>query len=277
MMSGRLSRLMALDLSLEDPLSGANLKRFAVKLVFIAIILAILMSLAVLCTAYAFDFLPLPLAEAFSYSVFMAWLVGGGVAVILSIVLSDAFTNLAQSRARFEEMSRTDALTGLLNRRAFNQCFEETGENASLAIFDVDRFKGINDHYGHATGDEVIKTISRCIADSFGSVHSIARIGGEEFAVIIRGGNMGDRFSLAEITRLRISKLNIAVETRQFSPTISVGVAEIVPERSKNDIFMAADSALYLAKSTGRNRAFHESELTDANLSSFSSSLLAVS
>jgi diguanylate cyclase (GGDEF)-like protein len=277
MMSGRLSRLMAIDLSLDDPLSGANLNKFAAKLVFVSIILAILVSLAVLCVAFYLKLLPVPLLEAISYSVMMAWLVGGGVAIILSIVLSDAFTSLALSRARFEEMSRRDGLTGLLNRRAFNQCFEETDCEASLAIFDVDRFKGINDSFGHSVGDQVIKTIAACISETFGTTHAVSRIGGEEFAVIIRGGNFKDRFTLAELTRLRIAKLRIDMGGRVLSPTISVGVAEITTERSKNDIFQVADQALYLAKSAGRNRVYHESELSDPSVNLLRSSLLAVS
>jgi diguanylate cyclase (GGDEF)-like protein len=276
-MSGRLSRLMAIDLSLDDPLSGANLNKFAAKLVFVSIILAILVSLAVLCVAFYLKLLPVPLLEAISYSVMMAWLVGGGVAIILSIVLSDAFTSLALSRARFEEMSRRDGLTGLLNRRAFNQCFEETDCEASLAIFDVDRFKGINDSFGHSVGDQVIKTIAACISETFGTTHAVSRIGGEEFAVIIRGGNFKDRFTLAELTRLRIAKLRIDMGGRVLSPTISVGVAEITTERSKNDIFQVADQALYLAKSAGRNRVYHESELSDPSVNLLRSSLLAVS
>lgn len=276
-MAGRLSRLMALELNLEDPLSGANLHRFAAKLVFIAIILAIIVSIVVLTLGDVFNILPVPLLEAFSYSVFMAWLVGGGVALILSLVLSDAFNALADSRARYEELSKTDTLTGLLNRRAFNQFFEDTAENASLAIFDVDRFKQINDHYGHAVGDHVIQTIAHCIGDTFGSCHSVARIGGEEFAVIIRGGNIADRFTLVELTRIKISKLQIEVGGRNIAPTISVGVAEISPERSKNDIFCLADKALYLAKSSGRNRSFHESELTNLSQLILQSPLSAVS
>jgi diguanylate cyclase (GGDEF)-like protein len=276
-MSGRLSRLMALELSHEDPLSGANLKWFAAKLVFISIILAIAVSVSVLTIGHSLKMLPVPLLEAISYSVLMAWMVGGGVALILSLVLSDAFNALALSRSRYEELSRTDTLTGLLNRRAFNQFFEDTAENASLAIFDVDRFKSINDHFGHAYGDQVIISIAQCISQTFGSVHSVARIGGEEFAVIIRGGTYADRFTLAELTRLRISKLNIDVGGPCVTPTISVGVAEISAGRSKNDVFQVADKALYLAKSAGRNRAFHESELSNPDHGVLQSSLLAVS
>lgn len=276
-MSGRLSRFMALELNIEDPLGGANLKRFAVKLVFIAIILAIFVSVTVLTIGNFLNILPMPLLQALSYSVFMAWLVGGGVAIILATVLSDAFSTLAQSRARYEELSRTDGLTGLLNRRAFNEFFERTCDDASLAIFDVDRFKSINDQFGHAMGDQVIKVIAHCISETFGTRHSVARIGGEEFAVIIRGGELADRFTLTELTRLRISKLKIELGERIVCPTISVGVAEIARDRSKNDIFMVADKALYLAKSAGRNRSYHESELSNPSHKLLQSSLLAVS
>jgi diguanylate cyclase (GGDEF)-like protein len=123
----------------------------------------------------------------------------------------------------------------------------------------------------------VIKTIAGCISETFGSTHAVSRIGGEEFAVIIRGGNFKDRFTLAELTRLRIAKLRIDMSGRVLSPTISVGVAEITSERSKNDIFQVADQALYLAKSAGRNRVYHESELSDPSVKLLQSSLLAVS
>ncbi len=88
---------------------------------------------------------------------------------------------------------------------------------------------------------------------------------------------MADRFTLVELTRLKISKLQIEVGGRNIAPTISVGVAEVSSDRSKNDVFCVADKALYLAKSSGRNRSFHESELNNLSQLILQSPLSAVS
>ncbi len=260
-MADRFKKFVSLELSLSDPSKGQTLRTFASKMVFISISLSVLVSFAVISVGDFVGALPVPLWEAISYSVLMAWIVGGIVAVILCLVLSHAIRQLRESHAEFERLSRTDTLSGLANRRAFNQSFDEIHSDASLAIFDLDRFKSINDSFGHAAGDIVIKRAATAIADVFGEFHCVARLGGEEFAVIVRGGRRRDRLALIEMARVRVACMTVAFTGRQIQTTVSVGVADIVADRSKHDTFAAADKALYVAKASGRNRVCHEDEV----------------
>ncbi len=260
-MTERLRKFISLEMSLSDPREGQNLRTFATKMVFISIILSVLVSCAVIAVASFFHLLPLPLFEALGYSVVMAWIVGGIVTGMLCSVIGTAIRKLHESHAEFERLSRTDTLSGLANRRAFNQSFDEVVDDASLAIFDLDRFKRINDSYGHAAGDVVIRRAAAAIEDVFGDFHCVARLGGEEFAVIVRGGLRKDRLTLIELARIRVSCLTINYNGTQLQTTVSVGVADIEPSRSKHDTFAIADKALYLAKASGRNCVCHEEEL----------------
>lgn len=260
-MTERLRKFISLEMSLKNPSGGQNLRTFATKMVFVSIILSLLVSSAVIALGAFLRVLPLPLLEALGYSVMMAWIVGGLVTGILCTILGNAISKLHESQAEFERLSKTDTLSGLANRRAFNQSFDEIEDNASLAIFDLDRFKAINDGHGHAAGDLVIKRAATAIADVFGEFHCVARLGGEEFAVIVRGGCRKDRVILIELARIRVSCLTVNFEGKQLQTTVSVGVADIGPSRSKYDTFAAADKALYLAKASGRNRVCQEEDL----------------
>lgn len=275
-MIGRLKKFISLEISLNDTSDAQTLPVFTGKMVFISIILTIVVSVVVLSIGHFFQMLPLPLWEALAYGVLMAWLVGGCVTMLLCMLLGHAIRRLSQSHAEFERLSKTDTLSGLMNRRGFNQYFDDVDCAASLAIFDLDRFKAINDCYGHPTGDVVIRTVATSIAEVFGGVHCVARLGGEEFAVIILGGLPQDRVALVELARVRVSSLSIAFEAGEVNTTVSVGIADIDESRSKHDIFAAADRALYFAKASGRNRVCHEHELSVANnIESLKASLMA--
>jgi diguanylate cyclase (GGDEF)-like protein len=256
-----LKKNVSFELSLNDLNSPRTIPLFAVKMVFLAITLAIVVSLLVLSLASFSDLLPLPFAEALAYSVVMSWIVVGMVTFIISSVVGRAVRNLSLSHAKYERLSRTDTLSGLMNRRAFNHNFETEHDNASLAIFDLDRFKAINDCHGHSAGDVVINRVATAISDVFGDAHSVARLGGEEFAVIIRGGLPKDRLALVELARLRVASLSISFDDGEVNTTVSVGVAEIQPHRLKQAVFTCADRALYLAKASGRNRVLHERDV----------------
>lgn len=277
-MTERLRKFVSLEMSLSNPGDGQNLRTFATKMVFISIILSVLVSCVVIAVASFLQVLPLPLFEALGYSVVMAWIVGGIVTGMLCSVIGTAIRKLHESHAEFERLSRTDTLSGLANRRAFNQSFDEVEDDASLAIFDLDRFKRINDNHGHAAGDIVIRRAAAAIEDVFGDFHCVARLGGEEFAVIVRGGLRKDRLTLIELARIRVSCLTINFNGTQLQTTVSVGVADIEPSRSKHDTFAIADKALYLAKASGRNCVCHEEELSVSEaIESLKSTLLAVS
>ncbi|MBD8686694.1 MULTISPECIES: GGDEF domain-containing protein [unclassified Rhizobium] len=277
-MTKRLKKFISLEMSLNDAGEKQNTRSFAAKMVFVSIILSVLVSCAAIAVGDYFNLLPLPLYEALAYSVVMAWIVGGLVTGMLCSILSKALRKLHDSHAEFERLSKTDTLSGLANRRAFNQCFEEVLDDASLAIFDLDRFKGINDSYGHAAGDVVIKKAAAAIADVFGEFHCVARLGGEEFAVIVRGGLLKDRLIMIELARIRVSCLTITFDAHRVQTTVSVGVADIDPSRSKHDTFAAADKALYLAKASGRNCVRHETDLALAQaVGDLKATLLAAS
>ncbi len=277
-MTDRLRKFVSLEMSLSDPGEGQDLRTFAAKMVFISIIMSVMVSCVVIAVAGFFNALPLPMLEALVYSVIMAWIVGGIVTGVMCSVLGNAIRKLHASHAEFERLSKTDTLSGLANRRAFNQCFEEVEDDASLAIFDLDRFKSINDNHGHAAGDIVIKRAAAAIEDVFGEFHCVARLGGEEFAVIVRGGLRKDRLTLIELARIRVSCLTINFNGTQLQTTVSVGVADIEPSRSKHDTFASADKALYLAKASGRNCVCHEEELQLSHaVESLKSALLVAS
>ncbi|MBB4566217.1 diguanylate cyclase (GGDEF)-like protein [Rhizobium leucaenae] len=151
-------------------------------------------------------------------------------------------------------------LSGLLNRRAFTEALEEAQDDASLVIFDVDRFKTINDRYGHASGDAVIVAVSQIFSGIFEGRDVIARLGGEEFGAIVHGRDLAERIARIEGVKTQIADHAIAVEGAAVKITISAGIADIWGERRKEVVYAAADKALYLAKALGRNRVVHESE-----------------
>ena len=158
---------------------------------------------------------------------------------------------------KLEQMAATDALTGLPNRRAFNQAMEQQLAlwrrkriPVSLILIDVDFFKRINDTFGHATGDEVLRTVAQALGRNIREADLAARVGGEEFTVL-----MPDT-TLSEATRLG-ERLRATIETLPDAPcpvTISLGVTEVATGDTVSSLFAGADHALYQAKESGRNR-----------------------
>ena len=156
----------------------------------------------------------------------------------------------------------TDDLTGLFNRRHFMDLlqrelarFERYRRPLSLAMLDVDHFKQVNDNYGHATGDIVLKSIaSRCQATLRDS-DTIARVGGEEFAILMSETSLADAQAVADRLREHVATTPIRSNNDAISVTVSLGVADPNPPlRTVSDLLGAADRALYEAKTRGRNR-----------------------
>ncbi|MDE1995610.1 MAG: GGDEF domain-containing protein [Rhizobiaceae bacterium] len=251
-------------ISLQAELGNFQQRRtiyiFALKMSFAAIILSIVLILALLPVVTWLGLLPMPMLDAIRLGVLLAWFIGGTVSGTLGLLAGYAIHNLAVSRAEFERLSRTDMLSGLLNRRAFTAALETVSGDASLVIFDVDRFKTINDRFGHASGDAVISTVSRVFSDVFKNGDVVARLGGEEFGAIIQGSTTADRVARIEETKALIADLPIPVDGGAVKITISAGIAEISGRRKAEAVYAAADKALYLAKALGRNRVIHESD-----------------
>lgn len=154
----------------------------------------------------------------------------------------------------------TDALTGLANRRPFEAALDnaiaEQGERpAAVALFDLDHFKQVNDRYGHAAGDAALVTVAEVCTRELRSDDLVARRGGEEFAVLLRGVDLAE----AEVTceRLRVAIAAQSVLTPGvplFRVTASFGLAAVTAGASGDALLARADGALYVAKHAGRNR-----------------------
>ena len=173
--------------------------------------------------------------------------------------------SLAASEARYKELANFDELTGLYNRRAFNERLKfdwqhalNAGTPLSLVLIDADLFKSYNDVHGHLRGDECLRSIASIISETVGKGRTtVARYGGEEFAVVLPGEGREHAHLLAE--RIRLA----AIEMRLSHPcspsgwqTVSLGVAALMPNGSQDvaELIGMADLALYRAKGLGRNQ-----------------------
>ncbi|MEQ8822842.1 MAG: diguanylate cyclase [Filomicrobium sp.] len=176
--------------------------------------------------------------------------------------ISLAIANIKLSQ-ELQDQSTKDPLTGLFNRRYFtDRCSREinrvkqTGIPSSLIFLDADNFKSYNDKFGHDAGDAVLKGLSRVLMDHFRENDIVARIGGEEFAVLVCNASLEVAQGRAEALLPKVDAMKIQYGN-EILPSISAsaGVVEI-PERAESymDIAPAADKALYRAKKNGRNR-----------------------
>lgn len=234
---------------------------FALRVSFRSIIATSLAGFGSLPLLYALHLVTIPIEEMAKLTIVFAWLFGGVLPGGLAFVAGHVIRDLMLSRSEFERLSRTDTLSGLANRRAFNDALAAVAEDASLAIIDIDRFKSINDRFGHQAGDRVIQAISCVLREVFGDRHLVVRLGGEEFGVILHGGSLTERLALVEQARQRVAGERINFHDFELCVTISAGVAEFAADKRPEIVYASADKALYLAKDSGRNRVFHEQSL----------------
>lgn len=165
---------------------------------------------------------------------------------------------------RLRELSTTDSLTGLKNRRYFNEIYYKEYTRAirdktplACLVMDIDHFKRINDTFGHLMGDECLKHIARAIRDQLHRGNDfLARYGGEEFCVLLTNTQIDGAMQVAENIRVCVENLCFTVDHRIVPLSISVGVATEIPSDKKHAeaLLNKADSALYQAKDQGRNR-----------------------
>jgi diguanylate cyclase (GGDEF)-like protein len=168
---------------------------------------------------------------------------------------------LRRSAEAASEMSMTDPLTGLLNRYGLHRALQRELAQArryarplSCLLLDIDFFKAVNDTYGHAAGDTALRQAARALADSVRGSDVVCRYGGEEFLVLAPETGLEGARSLAEKIRQAFSARLFGDAAHTFALTLSVGVAELRPDESGNDMIARADEALYHAKQTGRDR-----------------------
>jgi diguanylate cyclase len=162
-----------------------------------------------------------------------------------------------------------DFLTGVLNRKGFDESLaksvSEATDHLCLLIIDIDHFKKFNDKYGHIVGDDVLQIVAKNIQKDVRGNDLIARVGGEEFAVILPKTPLLGAVTVAENVRASIARLKL--ERKRQSETletitVSIGVAQYQPGESFKDFVSRADDALYFSKNEGRNRVTAESMLS---------------
>jgi diguanylate cyclase (GGDEF)-like protein len=192
----------------------------------------------------------------------MLSLIGIHVLVMLLLIMQSFFGQRLRSNSLLmERLSKTDALTGLFNHKMFYEYLEQTlGEmekgllsNVQLAVIDIDNFKQINDSYGHATGDLIVKRVADAIRSNKTSTDFVARYGGEEFAIIFRDKPIQQAFQIAENIRLELEQLHHP-EIGHQPVTISIGLKQAREGMSKSELFEQADELMYAAKRLGKNR-----------------------
>ena len=169
----------------------------------------------------------------------------------------------SQQIAAATSEARTDALTRLANRRAFEDEFQRRtaefrrhGTRFLFMLIDIDRFKLLNDTYGHPAGDEVLSQLAAILRQTTRDTDLVARFGGEEFALLLPAGEMAQVTDSMERVRRAIEGAAFRLEDRTLRVTISCGAAEPLECETAGELVKRADAALYAAKEAGRNRCF---------------------
>lgn len=184
---------------------------------------------------------------------------GGGRAVLKTIA---DITEKKAIQASLEKMATIDDLSQINNRRHFmtlaNAEFARACrycESFAVLMIDVDHFKRVNDRYGHAVGDTVIRTLGKLLQTKFRETDIVGRLGGEEFSVLLVKSSLEDARAAAEIFRQIVAETTIVHDEASVQVTVSIGVSAFVPSAETFDrILTCADEALYASKISGRNR-----------------------
>ena len=158
-----------------------------------------------------------------------------------------------------EELNRTDELTALYNRRGLAMYLEQGLSNGGfhgfgLLLIDCDRFKNVNDVYGHLLGDRVLQSVSNILRSLIGSQDFACRLGGDEFCLLLKAAHRDEMLRYADFVVSTAHSLQQMQPEPPLITTLSVGACLIDPSRDWNDWYAQADTALYRAKSAGGNR-----------------------
>lgn len=177
-----------------------------------------------------------------------------------------------EATAQLAHLALHDPLTGLPNRRAFEQALDDAvilsrraGDRDALCFIDLDRFKIVNDTAGHAAGDELLRQVGELIRKHVRASDHLYRIGGDEFVLILRGCGQEEARKIAENLREAVSTLKFDWEGTAFTIGASIGLVRILGEdKSAADILVAADLACYAAKKGGRNQVHEPAAAADS-------------
>jgi diguanylate cyclase (GGDEF)-like protein len=186
-----------------------------------------------------------------------------------TLALKNANKELSKELEEKKELAKhlkhhasTDTLTGLMNRRSYFKACEKEIKSAtryktklSYLMIDIDKFKKINDTYGHPFGDEVIRSLGALLIENSRSADYVARIGGEEFAILMPETDVDAAYHLADRLRANIAKHKIIYENKVVQITVSMGLSHLSEEDNDiESIVKRSDNALYEAKESGRNQ-----------------------
>jgi diguanylate cyclase (GGDEF)-like protein len=178
-----------------------------------------------------------------------------GTAFIVLLMVKDRHVHF------YRKAATTDSLTGLFNRGAFLEAARNMhavqsgrGEPVTLLMFDLDKFKSINDRFGHAVGDSALKVFAKVLQDSTRASDIVGRLGGEEFVAMIPEA-IEDACVVAERLRVNFQEAGVVIDDIAVGATVSSGLATTYrPEATIDSLLLRADEALYRAKNGGRNR-----------------------
>lgn len=183
-----------------------------------------------------------------------------GLSAQISLLGGEAHA-LRSALAEREQRLRRDPLTGIGNRRAWDEALAAAverwlahGRPLTLAVWDIDWFKRINDRLGHAAGDRVLAGVAQALAAGLRADDTLARYGGEEFALLLPGVALADALAVCERIRAGIATAEFPVDGGSVPVTVSCGLAEFRAGDGVRSAFERADAALYAAKRGGRNR-----------------------
>ncbi len=168
---------------------------------------------------------------------------------------------LIDVQLRLEKQAHFDELTGIANRRHFLKMLDKEiarshrhALDLSLAFFDVDKFKQVNDTYGHQVGDEVLKSVAKIVSDNLRREDFFGRLGGEEFCVFLPGQSLENAQRIIERYRIAIESVTQLSNSGAFNVTASFGLTILEKQDSVTSLLERADRLLYQAKHNGRNR-----------------------
>lgn len=176
----------------------------------------------------------------------------------LLIYLSMQNRRLALAERRMRALANTDALTGLLNRGAFSRVLDNAlaaGQSGALLFLDVDRFKTVNDRFGHAHGDDALRIIANALRLGVRQHDVIGRLGGEEFGIFLPSASCDQAQLIAERIRSTVAQAPFLPFGKRHPLSVSLGGAVFRHGAEAADLFRIADKRLYEAKAAGRDRA----------------------
>lgn len=187
-----------------------------------------------------------------------------GISLLLRTIITFAMTMGylwmigRRLEVRLIRQAQEDPLTGIANRRALwekgERLLTRAVPSSSVLVIDIDHFKSVNDQWGHGVGDQLLVAVAKTIGGGLRPGDILARIGGEEFAVLLPGADANIAAMVAERVRAAVADLRIESDTTIISCTVSIGHASLTPGQSWEGLVKAADDGLYSAKRAGRNR-----------------------